>query len=61
MTMKRARIRENSELQEQTHKGQHVAQDAQSSHEEMIKKNQLVDELQKKLNPKTIERIKENC
>ena len=36
-------------LQEQIHKRvQHVAQDAQSSHEEMIKKNQLVDELRSK-------------
>ena len=36
-------------LQEQTHKRvQHMAQDAQSSHEEMIKKNQLVDELRSK-------------
>lgn len=36
-------------LQEQTHKRvQQVAQDAQSSHDEMIKKNQLVNELRSK-------------
>ena len=36
-------------LQDKTHKRvQQAAQDAQSSHEEMIKKNQLVDELRSK-------------
>mgnify|MGYP001284078942 CR=1 FL=1 len=36
-------------LQDKTHKRvQQVALDAQSSHEEMIKKNQLVDELRSK-------------